>query len=371
MSALGLLRKTPQEDRRQAHRSKVEMIERSARRMARLIDDLADLSSIQAGRLALKPRVQEAAPLVFETVASFDELARERRLSLRAEIAGEPPPVNCDRDRVLQVFSNLVGNAVSVTPEGGSIVLRAEGRGGEVVFSVSDTGPGIAQQELDRIFERYWRGERPTYKGTGLGLSIAKGIVDAHGGRIWAESALGVGTTFFFAVPATGPSLAAPPKAAGQSPARGTASGADEHRTILVVDDDPDVRDSMTIVLQAAGFEVDTAADGGQALRRLQEARKPPSLVFLDLTMPVMDGWTFLALRAKDPQLAAIPIVVVSGIPDLEGLTASLDVAACYRKPLEAVGLVGIAHRFADAAPDPQAEPAERPQDLGGLAQSP
>ena len=109
--------------------------------------------------------------------------------------------IHCDRDRVLQILSNLVGNAIKFTPEGGSIFIDARVIGHEAQFSVRDTGQGISEAEIPRIFDRFWQAQSKNHAGIGLGLSIVKGLVEAHGGRAWVESTLGVGTTFFFTLP--------------------------------------------------------------------------------------------------------------------------------------------------------------------------
>jgi signal transduction histidine kinase len=121
---------------------------------------------------------------------------------LTANVEPLLPKFDGDRDRILQVLSNLVGNATKVTAEGGHITLRVEARGHDLLFSVSDDGPGISEENGKFLFERYWRGVDATYKGTGLGLAIARGIVNAHGGRIWVESEPGRGATFLFTIPA-------------------------------------------------------------------------------------------------------------------------------------------------------------------------
>ncbi|MCC6554519.1 MAG: HAMP domain-containing histidine kinase [Polyangiaceae bacterium] len=181
-----------------------DIIARNAQQMTRMIDDLLDISSIEAGRLSVT-RAPEAPPqLVLDAVARSDAPARERGLSLRSELAGELPRVSCDRDRVAQIFANLLDNAIRVTGPGGSIVVRAEARSGEVLFSVSDTGPGIAAEEMAHLFEPYRRGARPGYRGAGLGLAIVQGLVAAHGGKVWVESEAGKGSTFFFTLPAEG-----------------------------------------------------------------------------------------------------------------------------------------------------------------------
>jgi signal transduction histidine kinase len=170
--------------------------------MGRLIDDLLDFASLEAGRLSLAPTTQAAAPLVHDACQLFADIARDKGLRLACETGADLPPVPCDRDRVLQVLANLLDNAVKATPAGGAVVVRAEARPGEVCFSVADTGPGMPAEELPHLFERFRRGRQAGYRGTGLGLAIARGIVSAHGGRIWADSAPGRGSTFWFTLPA-------------------------------------------------------------------------------------------------------------------------------------------------------------------------
>jgi signal transduction histidine kinase len=110
------------------------------------------------------------------------------------------PAVQCDSDRAVQVLTSLVSNALKVTPKGGAVSIGAEVKGRDVVFFVRDTGPGIEADELPKLFERHWRSKSSSYKGAGLALAIARGIVDAHGGKIWAESRLGAGSTFYFSL---------------------------------------------------------------------------------------------------------------------------------------------------------------------------
>lgn len=180
--------------------SSLGRIQRSAERMLRLIEDLLDFASIEAGRLAIKTEPRDPGAMIRETLANIEEDAQRRGLHVVADVEPNLPPVSCDRDRVLQVLSNLVGNATKVTPAGGSITLGVEARGREVVFSVADTGPGIDAAQQALLFDRYWRGDEVSYKGTGLGLAIARGLVKSHGGRIWVESEPGHGATFFFSL---------------------------------------------------------------------------------------------------------------------------------------------------------------------------
>lgn len=204
ISAAGLLRVEPDDPRRAPRvRRSAEVIHRSASRMTRLLGDLIDFDSIQAGRLSIVCVPTAALEIVGAAVELFAPTAQERELLLSTAVPADLPQLDCDRDRAIQALSNLLGNAVEVTASGGHIVASASRRGGDVVFCVEDTGPGIPAEDLPWIFDRYWRGRSAGYRGTGLGLAIARGIVEAHGGRIWAESAVGVGSRFFFALPAT------------------------------------------------------------------------------------------------------------------------------------------------------------------------
>ena len=177
-------------------------IKRSAERMLRLIEDLLDFASIEAGRLSIKRQPQDPGWLVQEAITGFESVAQELGLHLTAEIAPDLPRIFCDRDRVLQVLSNLIGNATKVTPRGGRIAVRVAALRNELLFAISDDGPGINEEDLKHLFERYWRSDHVTYKGTGLGLAIAMGIISAHSGRIWANSTPGQGATFSFTIPA-------------------------------------------------------------------------------------------------------------------------------------------------------------------------
>ncbi len=201
MTTSALAKRTVTEERRRGLSQAVTRIHRSAERMLRLIEDLLDFASIEAGRLAMRRGPQDAAAIVQEAFASFEGAAQDKGLQLIKDLEPRLPPIHCDRDRLLQVLSNLVGNAIKATPEGGRITLRLQGVGHEVTFMVADNGPGIGDEDVKHLFERYFRGHESQYRGTGLGLAIAQGIVVAHGGRIWVETALGQGSTFSFTIP--------------------------------------------------------------------------------------------------------------------------------------------------------------------------
>jgi signal transduction histidine kinase len=185
----------------EAGQKSIATLVRSAERMKRMIQDLLDLSSIQAGRLAIDPRPLDAKQLAEEAVETFGSEASDKGLTLALELEGDLPMIRADRDRLLQALANLVSNASKATSRGGILVgARWDVPSQSVVFWVRDTGPGISEEQKNRLFEPYWRGQT-TYRGTGLGLAITRGIVDAHGGRIWLESTPGAGATFFFTIP--------------------------------------------------------------------------------------------------------------------------------------------------------------------------
>ena len=168
--------------------------------MNRLIGDLLDVAVIQSGRLSVRRAPQPPDALVREIVEAFQPAAREKGLALDAEAPEGIPPVLADRDRVLQVLSNLVANALNATERGG-VHLAVAHRGPDAVFTVSDTGRGIPADVRPRLFDPYVRASDAPYQGTGLGLSIAKGIVEAHGGTIGLESTPGRGSAFHFTIP--------------------------------------------------------------------------------------------------------------------------------------------------------------------------
>jgi signal transduction histidine kinase len=178
-----------------------DLIERSATRMNHLIEDLLDAMRAESGVLGVE---RESVP-VAEIVADFAKLQRpiaaSRSLDLRIELANDLGEVSADRGRLLQVLENLVANAEKFTKAGGRITVGAAPAEGAVVFSVADTGPGIDPEELPHIFDKSGRARIADRRGTGLGLPIVKGIVEAHGGRVWVESRRGAGSTFFFTVP--------------------------------------------------------------------------------------------------------------------------------------------------------------------------
>ena len=183
----------------------LERVQRLNAQMARMIEDLLDVSSLDSGRLSLKLSQWQAKDLLSQAVEALSATASAGGIAFAVDAADALGTVCCDAARVMQIFGNIVGNAVKFTPKGGAITISASSAGEQVQFAVHDTGPGIAPELLDHLFERYWQAEEGAQKGRGLGLYIAKHLVEAQGGRIWVESRLGAGTTLFFTLPRTNP----------------------------------------------------------------------------------------------------------------------------------------------------------------------
>jgi two-component system phosphate regulon sensor histidine kinase PhoR len=190
------------------HRKRfVEIIQEHAERLTRLTDDLLKLSTIEAGKMGLELLTVSPADLVKMCVDTASFAAKKKQQTIKVDCARELPAVRGDSGRLRDVLQNLLDNAVQYTPEGGQIIVSASKDGNEVVFTVADNGIGIPQAEQERIFERFYRvdeGRSREVGGTGLGLSIARHIAEAHGGRIWVESAIGQGSRFHFSVPVAG-----------------------------------------------------------------------------------------------------------------------------------------------------------------------
>ena len=196
-----MLLKDPPEGERRRGRRAIESVRRSAARMTRLVDDLLDMSNIDGQRLSLYCASHDVTQLLRDAADAMAPLAKERGVKLTLSPFSGALGALCDRERVMQVFANLIGNALKFTPRGGAVTLRAEERGGEIAFEVRDTGPGIANDDLQHIFDRHWHAPQGSSGGCGLGLFISKGIVEMQGGAIAVDTELGKGTSFRFTLP--------------------------------------------------------------------------------------------------------------------------------------------------------------------------
>lgn len=269
-------------------------IRRSVEQMQTLIDDLLDFAKIQSGTFAINKFREKPQDILSPVLENFRTLAEAKHLRLETDIPAGLPEVVGDARRVGQVVSNLLGNAIKFTPEGGSVCVSAKVDQGQLVISVSDTGPGIPKENLPRVFERFWQAEETRQMGSGLGLSIAKGIVEAHGGKIWVQSQYGKGSEFSFTLPL------ATPESKRKEPAEtkaGTASLESEPQlppdtSILVVDDSPEILVLMRAILEKAGARVSEARSVAEALVQLNKER--PRLVITDIEMTNGNGYDLI-----------------------------------------------------------------------------
>jgi signal transduction histidine kinase len=186
-------------------RKEIEGIRRSAERMQRLIQDLLDSASIDAGHVSIERQIVAIGPLISEAIEAFEPLAAGKALRLEVKIAPDVPDLFADPVRVLQILTNLMSNAIKFTPAGGCVSVGAERQGDFVRFEVTDTGPGIPEIELPHLFDRFWQARQTAGLGTGLGLFISKALIEMQGGRVWVESVMGRGTTFYFIMPVASP----------------------------------------------------------------------------------------------------------------------------------------------------------------------
>ena len=204
MLSAALLQRVESERLSNESKEQLALIRQAALQMDRLIQDLLDVTRVETGRLAIEPETVAPATLLDSALDMLRPLTDEAGLRLERNIEDDLPDVTADVHRIAQVFSNLVGNSIKASARGGRISVGARALPDAVEFSVRDSGTGIAADQLQHVFDRFWQSERSSIRtrGAGLGLPIAKGIVEAHGGRMWAESAMGKGSTFHFTLPA-------------------------------------------------------------------------------------------------------------------------------------------------------------------------
>jgi len=302
-------------------------------RLTALINDLLDISRMETGRVRFEPRPLQVGDVIADVVNALATQADAKNQQLTYEVAGGLPDVMGDRDRLNQVLTNLIGNAIHYTPEGGEIELHAYRVERAVRIDVRDTGIGIAPEDVGHIFERFYRSDHPLVqetRGTGLGLSIVRMFVEMHGGRVWVESNPGKGSTFTFILPLP---VAEGEETAYRLPTRLTA----QIRTILVVDDDRDAADLTKRYLEDGGYKV-VVLGNGRPVEEWVKANRP-DLVLLDLILPDVGGLDVLRAVKENPDISDIPVVVQSIVPD-DGSAWELGAVDYLTKPVGKDGLL-------------------------------
>jgi len=297
-------------------------------RLTALINDLLDISRMETGRVRFEPRLLQLGEVIADVVNVLAAQAEAKSLNLTYEVAAGLPEVMGDQDRLHQVLTNLIGNAIYYTPEGGEIELRAYPVEEAVRVDVRDTGIGIAPEDMGHIFERFYRADHPLVqetRGTGLGLSIVKMFVEMHGGRIWVESEPEKGSTFTFILPL--------PYEEGEERVRRTPPRLKAHvRTILVVDDDRNAADLAKRRLEDGGYKV-LIMGRGRTVEQYAEERQP-DLILLDLILPDVGGLDVLRDLKENPVTADIPVVVQTIVPD-DGTAQELGAVDYLTKPVD------------------------------------
>ncbi|MBC9822610.1 ATP-binding protein [Terrabacter sp. MAHUQ-38] len=343
--ALGLLEGGLLKDAAPRAQRMVQIAVESTDRLIRLINDILDVERLAAGKLALHRQAWSATDLVARAVGEMTGLASQAQV--RLEVGETQGMVDADADRIVQTLTNLLSNAVKFSPADGTVRVSAVGQGNEVLVTVTDEGDGIPPEHLEAVFGRFAQvdaSDTREKEGSGLGLAICRGIVEQHGGRIWAESEPGAGATFCFTLPVVEVSVAL--ETPLETPLETLPDGDEAVRPVLVCEDDPATRAVITELLRSHGYRVVGAGSAEEAMTLA--FRQTPAAVLMDLTLPGQDGWTAIAALRADPRTRDVPVVIISGTepgPTPEGveawLTKPLDVAWLLAELNVAIGDAG------------------------------
>jgi signal transduction histidine kinase/ActR/RegA family two-component response regulator len=277
----------------------LERILRSVQRADRLVRDLLEVNVIESAGLTIDARPVMVTQLVLSAIDGQQILAASASVALTSDLSPSLPAILADEPRIHEVLENLISNAIKFSEPGGTVTVGATQERGELRIWVRDHGRGIPPEEMPHVFDRFWQGARRDRRGAGLGLAICRAIVDAHGGRIWGESAPGQGTTMSFTVPvAHGEALeqeASPVK-------------------ILLVDDRPENLLALSAILNEPRYQLVTATSGEDALK--EALRADFALALIDIAMPRMDGIEFALHLKKLSRYRDIPIIFVTAFGD-------------------------------------------------------
>jgi CheY-like chemotaxis protein len=327
----------------------LDRVLRAARHLLTLINDILDLSKIEAGRMELHLESFLLVPLIEDVARTIEPTTAKNGNQLVIECPPGLGTIHTDPTRFRQALLNLVGNASKFTENGVvTISVRSERLDGRdsIAIAVTDTGIGMTDEQMARLFQEFSQADPSTtrkYGGTGLGLAISRHFCRMMGGDITAKSKLGEGSTFVMRVPRIVQSNEGLATTAARGEPVQPAAPPKEESLILVVDDDATVREVVKRHLERAGFAVVTAVGGQEALRLIRELR--PAAVTLDIMMPDLDGWTVLAAIKGDPALAGTAVVLMS-IVDQKNRGYALGAADYLVKPVDRAKLVETVARI-------------------------
>jgi PAS domain S-box-containing protein len=311
------------------HRQLLQIALNNCERLVRIINDILDVAKIESGNITLHKRPCQVAEIIRQSIQVVQGPADAAKVIIDVALVASMPPVLVDLDRIVQALVNLLSNAVKFAPPGSTVKVSALHTEQTVTISVSDQGEGIAPENIARLFQKFQQVDSSSSRrkgGTGLGLAITKALVEQHGGRVYVDSELKKGTRFSFSLP-----MAPAASAAALAPVAANKDGSAslQMRRVLIVDDDDDFRAVLKKQMSNAGYRVLDARDGASALHVARTTR--PDVITVDLLMPGLDGWSFIEQLRKEPDLANIPVVVVSGAADASGggrLPAGITVAS-------------------------------------------
>ena len=329
----------------------LDRICKASKHLLHLINDILDLSKVEADKIELYPETIDMKEFVEELSSSVGPIMEANGNSLEIACGEDVAEIVNDVTRLRQVVLNLVSNAAKFT-HGGTVRLAVSGTTENdtrwLDIQVSDTGIGMSPEQIQQVFQPFTQADASTtrkYGGTGLGLAISKNYCEMMGGTIMVESEEGKGSAFTVHIPAdiesTRKDGAAPqPAPAGTEKAR---SDTDKRSTVLVIDDDSSARDLLQRLLEREGYRVFTSDRGKKGLEMAREVR--PDVITLDALMPEMDGWTVLGALKQDAELARIPVVMVSFV-DEPGKGLALGAAEYITKPVKRQQLLDVLARL-------------------------
>jgi CheY-like chemotaxis protein/anti-sigma regulatory factor (Ser/Thr protein kinase) len=327
-------------------------VQAAGKHLLSLINDVLDLSKVEAGRMDLFTEDFSVAELVNDVVATTHPLIAKGGNRLEQDLAADLGFVHADLTKLRQCVFNLLSNASKFTKDG--VVTLSANRALRddqdwLVVSVSDTGIGIPADKLDHVFEEFAQADDSTtreYGGTGLGLPLSRRLCQLMGGDLTVTSETGVGSVFTLEIPAGVSGATDEPQSVAPEEVDASASSDESGRpTILVVDDEADARDLLRRTLEADGYRVVVARSGAEALQHAERER--PALITLDVMMPAMDGWAVLRKLKSDSELASIPVVMLSIVANRE-LSLSLGAVESIAKPFDRAQLRELARRLVD-----------------------